>query len=137
MNKEVTEPQSLEDWKKLFITAYGNPYCETDEDWQELFEETHFKEKHTAGKQFLATQEFIETEMYYRLSEEGKRLWQNEHDRLERLAFCECDNDGYGESCYTCLQVHRRARYGWAIHNTDCVCNECTYGEANPFRSDY
>lgn len=135
--EEVKEPESLEDWKAVYIKLHGQPFCENDEDWQELFEETHFKQRYEARGQFVATQEFMETEMYHALSKEGKRFWQKEHDRLERMAFCECDPDGYGDACYTCLQVYRRARYGWDIHNTDCVCNQCTYGDANPFRSDY
>ena len=135
--EEIKKPNTLEDWKAAYIKMYGEPFCDNDEDWQELFEETHFKQRHEARGQFIATQEFMETPMYHSLSPSGKKFWQNEHDRLERMAYCECDPDGYGDKCYTCLQVYRRARYGWDIHNTDCVCNQCTYGDANPFRGDY
>ena len=61
--EEVKEPESLEDWKAVYIKLHGQPFCENDEDWQELFEETHFKQRYEARGQFVATQEFMETEM--------------------------------------------------------------------------
>jgi len=126
---------SLDEWKKLFIERFGEPYCDNDDDWEEALEE--FKARYTAEKQFYATQEFMETSIYHNMDPEGKKVVQDIYNGLERLAFCECDRDTYGDCCYYCLQVARRNRYGFQIHNTDCVCNECTYGDANPFRSDY
>ncbi len=135
IEEDDIDENDLEGWKKLYIRKHGNPNCKTDEDWQDFFEETRFIQRYRARRQLVATQEFMETEMYRTLSKEGKRFFQNEHDALERTAYCECD--GYDSRCYICLQIFRRARYGWDIHNTDCVCNECTYGHHNPFRSDY
>jgi len=70
---------------------------------------------------------FMNTDMYKKLPQAVKKTTQKEYDRIERELKCTCD--GYNDSeCYICLQVWRRARYGWDVHNTDCACNECTYG---------
>lgn len=67
---------------------------------------------------------FMNSEMYEKLPKAIKRTTQKEYDKIEKELKCTCD--GYNDSeCYICLQTWRRERYGWDIHNTDCVCNEC------------
>ena len=68
---------------------------------------------------------FMESEVYLKLSKDSKRPIQREYDMLQRQLYCECD-DGYGDSCNICLQIWRRARYGWDIHDTNCACNSCS-----------
>jgi hypothetical protein len=56
------------------------------------------------------------------LEESVKTPIQERINTLEILLFCECD--GY-EICNACLNKSRRERYGYDIHNINCVCNDC------------
>jgi len=52
---------------------------------------------------------------------------------------CTCDIEGEEEdpNCRACLNQWRNERYGYGVHDVECVCNDCTYGEYGYPRADY
>jgi len=52
---------------------------------------------------------------------------------------CTCDIEGGEEdpNCRACLNQWRNERYGYGVHDVECVCNDCTHGQDGYPRADY
>ena len=64
---------------------------------------------------------------------------RNKVIEMNNEARCTCDWE-YGESdpdCIACLNQWRNERYGYDVHDVDCMCNDCTYGSYGYPRADY
>jgi len=105
----------------------------TEEEIQEKIDEA----KDETHKELDAVKALMEEPFYKNLPKESKRIIEKEYNRLEILLYCECDEYERNPDCYICLQTYRRERYGFNVHNTDCMCNDCTYGPYGYPRADY
>ena len=105
----------------------------TDEEIREKIE----ARKDTTLKELDAIKLLMEEPFYKNLPKEAKKPIENAYSNLEVLLYCECDEYETNPDCYICLQRHRRSRYGFNVHNTDCMCNDCTYGQYGHPRADY
>ncbi len=61
-------------------------------------------------------------------------MLEKQYNDAYKRAKCKCDPGYY--TCDACVNVYRREHYGQSIHNIECVCNACTYGDLLP-RHDY
>lgn len=81
----------------------------------------------------------MDSPAYNALSKEAQKAIERDYNQFEIELNCTCDRE-YGEAdpdCYTCLQIYRRNRMGFSVHNTDCMCNDCQYGAYGYPRADY
>jgi len=96
----------------------------TEEEIQEKIDEARDENL----KKLDAVKALMEEPFYKNLPKHAKQVIEKEYNHLEVLLYCECDEYESNPDCYICLQVFRRTRYGFEVHNTDCMCNACNYG---------
>lgn len=81
-----------------------------------------------------ALQSLVDSEQFKTLPRETQRMLEKQYNDAYKRANCKCDPGYY--TCDACVNVYRREQYGQHIHNIECVCNACTYGDLLP-RHDY
>ena len=106
----------------------------SEDEWEMLREKGHTDDeimemneqrKDADRVKLQALHAFMETDIFKQLPKESQQVVEQDYNRLEQIMYCVCQDDPYAD-CYICLQVHRRNRYGFDVHNTDCMCNDCT-----------